>query len=158
MPDAANFESLLSLAKVKPSAAISFLRQRSAITTDRYGELEAAAHAKAFTSAGITEARMLNQVHGHLYKGDGKLAGIFGVTAAAIAVLNRLTVSGAGTAYVVSASSAELAQFLSDGQSSVLLTIEFDNVSLDEAVVVSKLDTLKTIYETYVDSKTGAVL
>ena len=39
-----------------------------------------------------------------------------------------------------------------------LLTIQFDKVSLDEAVVVSKLDTLKTIYETYVDSEAGAVL
>lgn len=94
----------------------------------------------------------------HLYKGDGKLAGTFGVTQAAISVLNRLTVSGAGTAYVVGASSAELAEFLSEGQSSVLLTIEFDNVALDEREVVSKLDTLKTIYATYVDSETGAVL
>lgn len=69
------FESLLSLAKVKPSAAISFLRQRSAITTDRYGELEAEAHAKAFTSAGMTEARMLNQVHEALLRAQGEGTG-----------------------------------------------------------------------------------
>lgn len=53
---------LMGLAKVKPSAAISFLRQRDNITTERHGELEAEAHARAFTSAGITEQRMLNRV------------------------------------------------------------------------------------------------
>ena len=54
---------LTGLAKVQPSHAISFLRQREAVTTASFGELEAQAHARAFTSAGITEKRMLDAVH-----------------------------------------------------------------------------------------------
>lgn len=66
---------LMGLAKVKPSAALSFLRQRENITTERYGELQAEAHARAFTSAGITETRMLNQVSEALLRSQAEGTG-----------------------------------------------------------------------------------
>lgn len=75
MSESINFEALLGEAKVKPSATISFLRQRSSVTTERYGELQAEAHAKAFTSAGMTETRMLNQVHEALLRAQGEGTG-----------------------------------------------------------------------------------
>ncbi|MFT9092747.1 MAG: phage minor head protein [Gluconacetobacter sp.] len=54
---------LTALAKVQPSEAIRFIRQRETIPTERWGQLEAEAHARAFTSAGITNVKMLGSVH-----------------------------------------------------------------------------------------------
>lgn len=107
-----------------------------------------------FSVALLTEHREANR----LYVGDGQLPGIFGVTAAAIAMLNGMTVDGAGTAFVVSASNTDLAQFLSDGQASALLTVQFDNVALNVSDIVGQLDTLKILNQKYMDSRTGAEL
>ncbi|MFT9448428.1 hypothetical protein [Gluconobacter japonicus] len=101
-----------------------------------------------FSVAILTEHRLPE----HLYLGDGNTPGAFGVTAAAIGVLNGLTVPGAGTAFVHTASSAELAQFLSEGQSSVLLTVQFDSVALDMGRITPQLDTLKMLVQKDVDS------
>jgi len=91
----------------------------------------------------------------NLYLGDGKLAGAFGVTAAAIGVLNGMTVPGAGTALVTSASSVELAQFLDEGQSGVLLTVQFENVALDMERIIPQLDDFTTLSSEIVDSPSG---
>lgn len=60
MPD--NVAAILSAAPVKPSDAISFIRQKTLVTTAAFGELEQEAHARAFTSAGMTEMSMLRKV------------------------------------------------------------------------------------------------
>lgn len=54
--------AILDAAPVNPSDAISFVRQKTLVTTARFGELEQEAHARAFTSAGMTEERMLARV------------------------------------------------------------------------------------------------
>ncbi|KXV50538.1 hypothetical protein AD945_01780 [Gluconobacter albidus] len=91
----------------------------------------------------------------NLYVGDGKLAGAFGVTAAAIGVLNGMNVPGAGTALVTSASSVELAQFLDEGQAGILLTVQFENVALDMDRIVPQLDDFKMLFSEIVDSSSG---
>ncbi|MBS0995847.1 hypothetical protein [Gluconobacter cerinus] len=91
----------------------------------------------------------------NLYVGDGKLAGAFGVTAAAIGMLNGMTVPGAGTSLVTSASSVELAQFLEEGQSGVLLTVQFENVALELERITPQLDDFKTLSSEIVDSPSG---
>ncbi|MCP1217109.1 hypothetical protein NKW53_13665 [Acetobacter orientalis] len=107
-----------------------------------------------YTVAVLTEHRQPEL----LYVGDGKLPGAFGVAAAAIGVLNGLVVNGVGTAFVTSVSSDDLAQFLNDGQASVLLTVQFDNASLDMGRMLGQLDTLKILHQNYIESKTGAEL
>ncbi|MEW9272982.1 hypothetical protein [Gluconobacter oxydans] len=104
-----------------------------------------------FTVAIITDHRNPD----HLYLGNGTQPGAFGVTAAALSVLNALTVPGVGTAYVRSASSSELAQYLDDGQGSVLLTVQFDNVALDLDRILPQLDTFKQLSNTFKDSSSG---
>lgn len=106
-----------------------------------------------FSVAILTEHRSPD----HLYLGSSNQPGAFGVAAAAISVLNGLTIPGVGSAFVESASSVELAQYLSEGQASVLLTINIHSVALDVARVTAQLDTLKTLSETY-QTSTGETL
>ncbi|MFT8804545.1 MAG: phage minor head protein [Acetobacter aceti] len=54
--------AILSAAPVRPSDAIAFVRQKTLVTTASFGELEQEAHARAFTSAGMTEMSMLRKV------------------------------------------------------------------------------------------------
>lgn len=54
--------AILDAAPVKPSDAIAFVRQKTLVTTASFGELEQEAHARAFTSAGMTEMSMLRKV------------------------------------------------------------------------------------------------
>lgn len=94
----------------------------------------------------------------HLYLGDGKLAGAFGVSTAALGVLNGMTAPGAGTALVTSVSTAELAQFLEEGQSGVLLTVQFESVALELERITPQLDDFKTLSNTFKDSSSGETL